>query len=301
MQRKTVLVTGCTPGGIGYAVAKEFQSRGCHVIATARNEALLQELRSQGMSAVQLDVTNDASIATCRNEVCKLVDGKLDILINNAGRGLVTPATDIKLDDARAVYETNLFSVMAMVSSFIDLLIPARGLIINVASISALIPYVFGSVYASSKAALASYSRTLRAELRPFGVRVQVVMAGTVKSNMGNSPKGSLPSNSLYQRARHLYEARLGFSQKSGSNPMPTGKFAMNLVDNAFKPEVSLFWRTWFGRSDWFYYGGMSRLLYCGSCLGEWILDMAIWKKFGMYELEAILEDDRKKDGRKDL
>ncbi|KAL9627448.1 MAG: hypothetical protein Q9164_007605, partial [Protoblastenia rupestris] len=119
------------------------------------------------------------------------------------GRGLVTPATDITLADARAVYETNVFGIMAMVTSFIDLLIPAQGLIINIASISALIPYVFGAVYASSKAAVASYSRTLRAELRPFGVRVQVVMAGTVKSNMGNAPKGGLPENSLYQRIRH--------------------------------------------------------------------------------------------------
>jgi 1-acylglycerone phosphate reductase len=102
-----------------------------------------------------------------------------------SGRGLTMPATDINLDDARDVYETNVFGVMAMVSAFMDLIIPAQGLIINVASISALILYVFGSVYPSSKVALASYSRTLRIELRPFGVRVQDVMASTVKSNIG--------------------------------------------------------------------------------------------------------------------
>jgi 1-acylglycerone phosphate reductase len=112
---------------------------------------------------------------------------------------------------------------MAMITSFIDLLVPAQGLIINVASISALVPYVFGAVYASSKAAVASYSRTLHAELRPFGVSVQVFMAGTVKSNMGNAPKGGLPKNSLYQRVRHLYEARLGVSQKE-SKPVSTDR-----------------------------------------------------------------------------
>jgi 1-acylglycerone phosphate reductase len=199
------------------------------------------------------------------------------------------PATDIDLDDARDVYETNVFGVMAMVSAFVDLIIPTQGLIINVASISALIPYVFGSVYASSKAALASYSRTLRTELRPFGVRVQVVMAGTVKSNIGASSSSNLPQSSLYHCAKHLYEARLGFSQQKSSNPMSTEAFAHKLVDNATRPEVNLFWRNLFGRSDWFYYGGMAVLLHRLSLFGEWMLDFVMYRRFGMHELEAIV------------
>lgn len=188
---------------------------------------------------------------------------------------------------------------MAMVSSFIDLLIPVQGLIINVASLSALVPYVFGAVYASSKAAVMSYSRTLRAELRPFGVRVQVVMAGTVKSNIGTSSKGYLPEDSLYQPVKHLFEARVGYSQKKESNPMPTDEFARKLVDDALKPEVSPFWRTWFGRSDWFYYGGMSWLLYWGSLLPEWVLDYGVWRRFRLYELEAIVKEDRQAEEKK--
>ena len=77
-------VRRCTPGGIGYAVATEFQSRGYHVIATARKPSLLDEFRSKEMDAVPLDVTNAASIATCREEVGRLCNGKLDILVNNA-------------------------------------------------------------------------------------------------------------------------------------------------------------------------------------------------------------------------
>jgi NADP-dependent 3-hydroxy acid dehydrogenase YdfG len=74
----------CTPGGIGYAVANEFHGRGYHVIATARRSELLEKFRRQGMDAVALDVTDASSIKACRQEVGKLVDGKLDILINNA-------------------------------------------------------------------------------------------------------------------------------------------------------------------------------------------------------------------------
>lgn len=74
----------CSPGGIGYAVAKEFHQRGYRVIATARRPELLEEFRKQGMDAVALDVTDAASIKTCRELVGNLAGGKLDILINNA-------------------------------------------------------------------------------------------------------------------------------------------------------------------------------------------------------------------------
>ncbi|RYO94792.1 hypothetical protein DL764_007770 [Monosporascus ibericus] len=293
-RQATVLVTGCTPGGIGFAIAKRFQDRGFHVIATARNKDTLAQLASSGMSPVELDVTDSNSIAACREQVDGMID-KLDVLVNNAGRGLVVPATDIDLADVRALYETNVFSVMVMVKSFVDLLIPARGLIINVASASAVVPYVFGSAYASSKAALVSYSRTLRQELRPFGVRVTVVMAGAVRSNMGNTAviKGSLPDNSLYAPVRHLYEARRGFSQQKKSGPMPTDAFARKLVDDVLRPEVPPFWRTWFGRPDWFWDGGMARLLYWGAVMGEWVLDLGAWRMFGLGELEEMVMTDR--------
>lgn len=75
-------------------------------------------------------------------------------------------------------------------------------------------------------------------------MRVQVVMAGTVKSNIGHGKKGGLPEGSLYQQVRHLYEARLGYSQKREAGPMETDVFAKRLVDDALKAEVSSFWRT---------------------------------------------------------
>ena len=69
---------------------------------------------------------------------------------------------------ARAVYETNVISVMAQTSAFTPLLVPTRGSIINISSISSFVPLIFGSAYAGSKAALKSYSRNLRQELRPY-------------------------------------------------------------------------------------------------------------------------------------
>lgn len=188
---------------------------------------------------------------------------------------------------------------MAMVHTFIDLLIPARGLIVNVASASAVVPYVFGSVYASSKAALASYSRTLRQELRPFGVRVTVVMAGAVRSNMGNEGvvKGCLPEGSLYAPVRHLYEARRAFSQKKTSGPVDTDEFARGLVESLLAAEVPGWGRAWFGRPDWFWAGGMARLLYYGSWVGEWVLDLGAWRMFGLRQLKDMVNVERRQSG----
>ena len=182
---------------------------------------------------------------------------------------------------------------MAMVTNFAEMLIASRGLIINVSSVSSMVPYAFGSVYASSKAALNSYSRTLRQELRPFGVRVLVIIAGTVKSNMAVNPKTWFPENSVFQRAKHLYEARVGFSQKASSSPMSTDQFANKVVQEALKSEASPFWRTWFGRPDWLWHGGMSTMIWLGSCVSEWVIDFGSWRQFRLYELEAILKKER--------
>lgn len=288
--QKTVLITGCTPGGIGHALALEFHSKGLHVIATARNPAVLAEMADMGMSTLALDVTNAESIKTCHGQVSKLTGGTLDILVNNAGRTHTHPATDIDLDDVRATFETNVFGVMAMVAAFADLLIAARGLIINIASLAAVTPYGFGSVYCASKGAVVSYSRTMRLELKPFGVRVMVAMAGTVRSRIASHTHRTLPEGSIYQRVKELFERRLVFSQNNGT--VDTESFARKLVGNALRPERPLFLRSWFGRPDWFWAGGWATAVWCGTFLGEGVLDFVLYRMIRLNRLEKILKQE---------
>ncbi|KAM4063046.1 short chain dehydrogenase [Hirsutella rhossiliensis] len=266
--KKTVLITGCTPGGIGHALALEFHRRGCHVIATARRLEVIKGLEAQGLSILALDVTSKESVASCKAAVTKLTGGQLDILVNNAGRPHVIPALDVDLDDARATYETNVFGPMRMIQSFIDLLIPARGLIVNISSASSEIPYLFSSVYSATKAALAQYSRVLRMELKPFNVRVMTCMAGTVRSNFASGPGRTLPSNSLYQPVVDFYERRLTFSQTTST--MPHDVFAKKLVSQALLGEGWL--GGWVGRSpDYIWAGGMSTVVFLGTLLPRWM------------------------------
>ncbi len=151
---------------------------------------------------------------------------------------------------------------MLMCQAFIPLLIPARGLIVNISSVSAIMPYLFASVYCATKAALDGYSRTLRLELKPFNVRVMVAMTGTVKSNITSHFVRELPSNSLYRPVQDMYDERIHFSQNN--SPMPADVYAKKLVAAALKGEGwfgGLFGRT----PDWFWAGGLANVAWFGQ------------------------------------
>ncbi|EGR45268.1 uncharacterized protein TRIREDRAFT_123681 [Trichoderma reesei QM6a] len=291
-EKKTVLITGCTPGGIGHALALEFHSRGCHVIATARNPDVLKGLAAMGMSAVQLDVTNQDSINAARDEVSHITGGKLDILVNNAGRTHTIPALDIEIDDVRQTYETNVFGPMFTIKAFAPLLIAARGLVVNVSSISSISAYIFGSVYASTKGAINSYSRVLRLELKPFGVRVMVAMAGTVRSHIASHPHRALPATSLYLPVNDYFQRRLVFSQNNAT--VPTDVFARKLVSAALRGEGYLGGLVG-GTPDWFWAGGLSTKVWLLSFLPAWMSEGIISMFFGVAGLKKRLTEAREK------
>ncbi|KAF4122055.1 1-acylglycerone phosphate reductase [Geosmithia morbida] len=276
-RKTTVLITGCTPGGIGHALAAEFHKRGCHVIATARNPDVLEGLQAEGFSTAQLDVTDEESLQSCREAVEKLTDGRLDILVNNAGRTHTIPALDMEIDDVRATYEANVFGPMRAVQAFIGPLMAARGLIVNISSTSAQVPYMFGAIYSSTKGALDTYSRALRLELRPLGVRVMVAVTGTVRSNIASRQHRSLPAGSLYQPVRDVFEWRLTFSQNHGT--VSTESYARGVVDQALRGEG------WFGHliggtPDWFWHGGMSRLVWLTTLMPRWLSENVIFPRY---------------------
>jgi 1-acylglycerone phosphate reductase len=210
-----------------------------------------------------------------------------------SGRTHTHPATDIDMDDVRETFETNVFGVFATCKAFSDQLIKAKGLIINIASLSAVTPYPFGSIYTASKGAVVSYSRTLRIELEPFGVRVMVAMAGTVRSQIVNRSHRTLPAGSIYQRVAHIFEWRLTFSQKNAT--VETSDFARQLVAAALRPEVPRILRNWFGRPDWFWAGGLAKITYYGYFLGDWFVDSLVYRMFKMNELARVLKEENRK------
>lgn len=136
MTSKSVLITGCTPGGIGHSLAQEFKSKGLRVFATARKAESISALEDQGIETLSLEVSNPTSINALKDEIQSRTDGKLDILVNNAGRNYTVPALDIELDEVQTTFEANVFGVMLMCQAFAPLLIATKGTIVQIGSLA---------------------------------------------------------------------------------------------------------------------------------------------------------------------
>lgn len=225
MAKPTVLITG-TSSGIGHALALEFHQKGFRVFATARKTSSITDLASAGIETLALEATDAASIAALKAEITSRTGGKLDYLVNNAGRSYTVPALEVEAGEISETFAVNVFAVMLMCQAFAPLLIPARGTIVQIGSLAGVMPYVFGSVYCASKAALHGYSDTLRLELKPFGVRVVTVVTGGVKSQIARTLR-MLRDDSIYLPVREDYERRLTHSQEVG---METGVYARSVV-----------------------------------------------------------------------
>ncbi|EEA18862.1 hypothetical protein TMatcc_010593 [Talaromyces marneffei ATCC 18224] len=201
MSLKSVLVTGCSAGGIGAAIALLLARKGHHVFATARNTSKLPVVLTtlSNVTVLSIDVTSMPSVTAAANAVSESGRG-LDVLVNNAGLGYVTPILDMDIERAQNLYDTNLWGSVRMIQAFKDLLIANHGRIVNIISCGAVLPLPWHAPYCSAKIAMANISETLRHELSPFGVSVVAVMVGTVATNFDtNINKFNLPAGSLYE------------------------------------------------------------------------------------------------------
>lgn len=168
--QKVALVTGAGAGGIGGALALELHSAGYFVICAVRRPSSASELLRPGIVAIELDVSSTESVSAAANKVSSLTNDKLHVLVNNAGSATHRPALDLDVDGVVAsMFDVNVLGVMRMVKAFSDLLINAKGCVVNIGSIAPIVPLVYSSAYNATKAALHAYGDALRMELKPLG------------------------------------------------------------------------------------------------------------------------------------
>ncbi|KAM0901864.1 hypothetical protein ACQ4PT_019695 [Festuca glaucescens] len=174
--RPVVLVTGCSEGGIGNAMARAFAAAGCAVVATARSRSSMRGLEGDPRYLVlELDVGSDESARRAVGDALREF-GRVDVLVNNAGVHLVAPLAEVPMDSFQQVFDTNVYGAMRMIQAVIPHMMERRkGTIVNVGSITALAPGPWAGAYSASKAALHALSDTLRVELRNFGINVMIV------------------------------------------------------------------------------------------------------------------------------
>ena len=169
----TVLITGCS-SGYGLETARHFHAQGWNVIATMRTprEDILP--RSERLSVLALDVTKPESIAAAI-EAC----GSVDVLVNNAGIGVVGVFEATPMATVREVFETNTFGAMAMTQAMLPQFRARRsGVVVNVTSSVTLAPMPLTAVYTASKMAIEGFTGSLAHELEAFNVRVKLVEPG---------------------------------------------------------------------------------------------------------------------------
>ena len=190
---KHILITGCS-SGYGLETARHFHTQGWNVVATMRTPREDVLPRSERIRVLALDVTKPESIAAVLE-----ASGPIDVLVNNAGIGLMGAFEATPMATVREVFETNTLGVMAMTQAVLPQFRARRsGAVVNVTSSATLAPMPLVAVYTASKMAIEGFTASLALELEAFNVRVKLVEPGygpttRFTSNTGSRMEGLIP------------------------------------------------------------------------------------------------------------
>ena len=261
MKPEVILVTGAS-SGIGKAIVDHLVTRGHVVFGAARRLEKMKDLEEKGANILKMDITNEEDVQRVVDTVIAR-EGRIDVLMNNAGFGLYGPVEEIPIADAKYQFDVNLFGLARLT----QLIIPhmrtqQRGKIINMSSIGGKVYTLFGAWYHATKHALEGWSDCLRLELQPFGIHVIIVEPGIIKTAFGDVVGGGIEkyaSNPAYKEYIERYQRALKRSYEqdgAGSPPSVIAKVVAKAI-RAKKPKTRyaagkyartlLFMRKWLG------------------------------------------------------
>ncbi|XP_010422901.1 PREDICTED: NADPH-dependent 1-acyldihydroxyacetone phosphate reductase-like [Camelina sativa] len=232
-----VLITGCSQGGIGHALAREFSKKGCQVVATSRSRSSMTDLEQDSRLLVkELDVQSEQNVSKVLSEVIDNF-GRIDVLVNNAGVQCVGPLAEIPISAMENTFNTNVFGSMRMTQAVVPHMVSKRkGKIVNVGSITVMAPGPWAGVYSATKAAIHALTDTLRLELAPFGIDVINVVPGGIRTNIASSAVAAfnkMPELKLYKPYEEAIRERAFASQRM--KPTPADTFARDTVAAVLK------------------------------------------------------------------
>lgn len=218
---KTVLITGSS-SGIGRAAALHFQKQGWNVAATMRTPGKDTELAAlDNVAEFALDVTDEESIRKAITDAIERF-GDLDVVVNNAGYGLVGAFEQTSDEQIRRQFDTNVFGLMSVCRAVLPHFRGRRGgTIVNVASMGGRLTFPLYSLYHGTKWAVEGFTESLQHELKPFNVKVRIIEPGPIKTDFyGRSmdnPEPAPESDADDPYAEYVDRA-LGSMQASGAN-----------------------------------------------------------------------------------
>lgn len=194
---KVVVITGVS-SGIGKSLAQHFIAHNHQVYGLSRSKIELK-----GLQHIKADVTDYAQITQVFQEVMEK-EGRIDILINNAGMGISGSIEDTSIEDANYIFQVNMMGVFHSVKAVLPHMRANHfGKIINIGSVAGVLSIPFQGFYSASKAAVLSFSDALANEVSPFGVQVCTILPGDIKTDFTKNRKKNIQEQDVYKTRVH--------------------------------------------------------------------------------------------------
>ncbi len=241
MSKKVALVTGAS-SGIGFDAAIKLKNNGFIVYGAARRVEKLNELESKGVKTIQLDVTKESSMTNCVDSIVKQ-EGRIDVLVNNAGYGSYGAIEDVSMEEARRQIEVNVFGLARMSQLVLPYMRKHNfGRIINISSMGGKIYTAFGGWYHATKFAVEALSDCMRLEVEEFGIDVVLVEPGGIKTDWGiiaaDNLKKASKGGAYYKSASKVADGmKTMYSGNSLSDPKIISKVIVKAA-TARKPKT---------------------------------------------------------------
>jgi len=232
MTSKIVLITGAS-AGFGRASAEHLVRHGHRVYGTSRRaEFPDSDGPSSSLQMIPMDVCDDDSVRRAVDFVHER-EGRIDVVVNNAGVGLAGAVEDTSIEEAKALFETNFFGVLRVCRAVLPRLRDqGSGLIVNVSSLGGLVTIPFQGFYSASKYALESMSDAMRMELRPFGIHVVLLEPGDFKTGFTESRIFSAEAGegSVYRERCQRAVAVMEHDEQNGADPRQLAELLAKII-----------------------------------------------------------------------
>jgi len=244
---RSAAVTGAG-SGLGRDIALGLAAKGYRVFGTAMVSEEIADLTKASGGAVSLavcDITNEAAVKTWADDVTQQGEGRIDLLISNAGILTPGPLEVLPLSAIRREFDVNVFGAVAVVNAFLPALRRARGRIVQVSTMTATLPFPFNGPSGASKAAFEALAAVYRAELKPFGVDVVLAVAGNMKTGGPAKTAAALKrvaglmtpeQRELYGRAFDTFATTLNNMQSSGLDSDTAARRVIELAEQVPPP-----------------------------------------------------------------
>lgn len=232
MNKYVIVITGHSEG-IGKATADILHKRGHTVYGLSR-----QVKKDILYHSFSVDITNDAEVLKIVEAII-LKEGRIDVLINNAGMGISGAVENTTFEDARMLFDVNFFGSFSLIKHVIPhMRQQAFGKIINISSLASSFPLPFQAFYSASKAALTNFSLALHNEISPFNIDTCVILPGDIKTSFTRARKKNTHDHASYQDRVLKSIAYMEKDEQKGMSPDVIGNYISKIISKKRMPKV---------------------------------------------------------------